>query len=191
MRNCNNFEPTTKCQYMHQAWISITPTSTSVAWWYILRYESSLYVRCVCNHFRCVVIVKDDIINKILGEYRKMCGIVLSFCVAFIVCTLIRPLFCWTMHLPHRFAETMNDRIENIFSAKLNKCESCVWRKRLHIMLFFVCLCQTYFIGYSILSPFAITYSFSHNHRYRCLKSRNVWMSSKNIFPEIEHLKNQ
>lgn len=164
-------------------------TLTSV----VYDYASVWFILCVCATIFGVVIVKDDIINKIPNEYRKMCGIVLSF----------------FLHPIHLYIDLSFVSADNAFAAPIRRnnewshlkyiqCEvaqlcgktaNIKMSRTKNYAVFCVCLCQTYFIGYSILSPFAMrcnwTQPFSHNQRYRCLKSQTLWISSKIFFPKL------
>lgn len=164
-------------------------TLTSV----VYDYASVWFILCVCATIFGVVIVKDDIINKIPNEYRKMCGIVLSF----------------FLHPIHLYIDLSFVSADNAFAAPIRRnnewshlkyiqCEvaqlcgktaNIKMSRTKNYAVFCVCLCQTYFIGYSILSPFAMrcnwTQPFSHNQRYRCLKSQTLWISSKIFFAKL------
>lgn len=168
-------------------------TLTSV----VYDYASVWFILCVCATIFSVVIVKDDIINKIPNEYRKMCGIVLSFFFAshtfvhwFVLC-LCGQCICRTdspkqWMIPFkiysvRSCTTLRQNCEHKNEQDKKLCRFlCVFMPNIFHWLF-----HSQSIRYAMQLNAAVQ-SQPTISVFEIANSLNI---IENIFPEIEHLK--
>lgn len=136
--------------------------------------HSYVHLSCDENSFLPLLIVKDDIINKILCKNIEKCAEIVCLLVCFFVCRFV---FCAvTMHLPNNEWSNLKYSVRSVCANEIprrrdEKKEPNRWRCRF-------CLCRAYFIGYSILSPFATRY-----HHCKSLNSLNI--TAKIFLPKL------